>query len=79
MAARLDFLGLKNHAFLLKFQQEQIEEVNQRIILLDGGGLLREGPRLEEGNHQLLLPENAVVFLVQVSKRVACFAVLDVR
>jgi hypothetical protein len=32
---------------------------------------------LEEG-YQLLLPEDAVVFLLQVHKRIACFAVPDV-
>ena len=49
-----------------------------KVTLLDSGGLLWEGHRLEEWD-QLLLPEDAVVFLLQVYKRVACFAVPDVR
>jgi hypothetical protein len=47
------------------------------VALLDGGGLLWKGDRLEERD-QLFLPEDAVVFLLQVHKRVACFAVPDV-
>lgn len=48
-----------------------------KVTLLDSVGLLREGRRLEEGD-QLLLPEYAVVFLLEVHKGVARFAVPDV-
>lgn len=47
------------------------------VALLHGGAFFRERSRLEERD-DLFLPKYALVLLLQVHKRVACFAVPDV-
>lgn len=48
------------------------------VAILDSGAVLRKGCGLEERN-ELLLPVDAIIFLLEVHKWVACLAVPDVR
>nr|GLL45210.1 putative tRNA (guanine(26)-N(2))-dimethyltransferase 2 [Ipomoea trifida] len=48
-----------------------------KVAFLDSGAVLWESDRLEERD-QFLLPVNALVFLLEVHERIACFVVPDV-
>jgi hypothetical protein len=48
------------------------------VALLDDVAVLGDGHVLEEGDDDVLLPKDAIVFLLQVNEGVASLAVPDV-
>ena len=67
----LDKVGV-NRAQLLLHLSREVD-----VALLDGVAVLGDGHVLEEGD-DVLLPEDALVFLLQVNEGVASLAVPDV-